>query len=41
MVVRKVGRGVVGVLDDGTVLTEKELNEKGEKVIRVGKIKML
>jgi len=41
MVVRKVGRGVVGVLDDGTVLTEEELNEKDEKVIRVGKIKML
>ena len=38
---RKVGRGVVGVFDDGTVLAEKELNEKGEKVIRVGKIKML
>ncbi|MFZ8857891.1 MAG: hypothetical protein ACO2O1_06590 [Candidatus Caldarchaeales archaeon] len=41
MVVRKVGRGVVGVLDDGTVLTEEELKENGEKVIRVGKIKTL
>jgi hypothetical protein len=41
MVVRKVGRGVVGVFDDGTVLTEEELKENDEKVIRVGKIKML
>ena len=38
---RKVGRGVVGVFDDGTVLAEKELKEGGEKVIRVGKIKTL
>jgi len=41
--IRKVQKGVVGVLDDGTILvcdekTEYELKSKGVKVIRVGKI---
>jgi hypothetical protein len=41
--VRKFGKGVVGVLDDGTVLVydekmECELKSKGVKVLRVGKI---
>ena len=41
--VRKVQKGVVGVLDDGTVLvcdekTEERLRAEGVKVLRVGKI---
>ena len=41
--VKKFKKGVVGVLDDGTVLvcderTEEELKSRGVKVIRVGKI---
>jgi hypothetical protein len=41
--IRRIGKGVVGVLDDGTVLvcdekTEHELKSKGVKVLRVGKI---
>jgi uncharacterized protein YacL len=41
--IRKFQRGVVGVLDDGTVLvcdekTEYELKSRGVKVLRVGKI---
>jgi len=44
--IRKVQKGVVGVLDDGTVLVcneemEYELKSKGVKVLRVGKIKAL
>jgi hypothetical protein len=43
MVIKKIQKGVVGVLDDGTVLacdeeTEKRLRDKGVKVIRVGKV---
>jgi hypothetical protein len=41
--IRRIGKGVVGVLDDGTVLvcdekTECELKLKGVKALRVGKI---
>jgi hypothetical protein len=41
--IRKVKSGVVGILDNGTVLvtdeeTEYELKKKGVKVLRVGKI---
>jgi len=41
--IRKFKGGVVGVLDSGTVLVcdeevERELREKGVKVIRVGRI---
>ena len=41
--IRKVQKGVVGILDDGTVLvcdekTEHEYKLKGVKVLRVGKI---
>jgi hypothetical protein len=41
--IRKIQRGVVGILDDGTVLVcdeemEEKLRAKGVKVIRVGKI---
>jgi hypothetical protein len=41
--IRRIKKGVVGILDDGTVLvcdekTECELKSKGVKVIRVGKI---
>jgi len=44
--VRKVQKGIVGILDDGTVLAcneemEYELKSKGVKVLRVGKIKAL
>jgi hypothetical protein len=40
--IKKIGRGVVGVLDDGTVLVcdekvEEELKSRGVKVLRVGK----
>jgi uncharacterized protein YacL len=43
MGIKKVQKGVVGILDDGTILvcdekTEYELKSKGVKVIRVGKI---
>jgi hypothetical protein len=42
-IIRKVPKGVVGVLDDGTVLVcdekmESELRSKGVKVLRVGKV---
>jgi len=42
----RLGKGVVGMLDDGTVLVndeevEKKLRDKGVKVIRVGKINAL
>ena len=41
--IRKVQKGVVGVLDDGTVLVDRDdvaekLRAKGLKVLRVGKI---
>jgi uncharacterized protein YacL len=41
--IRKIQKGVVGVLDDGTLLvvdeeTERRLRTEGVKVIRVGKI---
>jgi hypothetical protein len=41
--IRKIQKGVVGMLDDGTVLVcddevEKKLRDKGVKVLRVGKI---
>jgi len=41
--VKKFSKGVVGVLDDGTVLVDRDdvaekLRAKGLKVIRVGKI---
>jgi len=41
--IRRIKKGVVGVLDDGTVLVcdeeaERELKSKGVKVLRVGKI---
>jgi hypothetical protein len=41
--IRKISKGVVGILDDGTVLVcneevEQELKSKGVKVLRVGKI---
>jgi len=41
--IRKIRKGVVGVLDDGTVLVcdekmEQKFKAKGVKVIRVGKI---
>ena len=41
--IRKVQKGVVGILDDGTVLVcdeevERELKSKGVKVLRVGRI---
>jgi hypothetical protein len=41
--IRRIKKGVVGVLDDGTVLVydeeaEREFREKGVKVIRVGKV---
>jgi hypothetical protein len=44
--VRKVQKGVVGVLDDGTILVcdeevERRLRAEGVKVLRVGKIKAL
>jgi hypothetical protein len=44
--IRKLGRGVVGVLDDGTVLVcdkqiEEKLRAEGVKVIRVGKVNAL
>jgi hypothetical protein len=44
--VKKVKSGVVGILDDGTVLTcsedvEQKLKAKGVKVLRVGRISML
>ena len=44
--IRKVQRGVVGILDDGTVMVcneemEYELKSKGVEVLRVGKIKAL
>jgi hypothetical protein len=43
MGIRKVQKGVVGILDDGTVLVcdeeaERELKLKGVKVLRVGRI---
>jgi len=41
--IRKIPKGVVGILDDGTMLVDSEevaekLRDKGVKVIRVGKI---
>jgi hypothetical protein len=41
--IRRIKKGVVGVLDDGTVLVcdeevERRLRVEGVKVIRVGKI---
>jgi uncharacterized protein YacL len=41
--IKKVQKGVVGVLDDGTILvcdekTEYELKSKGVKVLRIGRI---
>jgi uncharacterized protein YacL len=41
--IKKVQKGVVGVLDDGTVLvcdeeTEYRLKSRGVKVLRVGRI---
>jgi len=41
--IRRVQKGVVGVLEDGTIAvcdekTEYELKSKGIKVLRVGKI---
>jgi hypothetical protein len=44
--IRKMQRGVVGILDDGVLLvcdeeTEEKLRDKGAKALRVGKIKAL
>ena len=41
--IRRVQKGVVGILEDGTIVvcdekTECELKSKGIKVLRVGKI---
>lgn len=41
--IKKVQKGVVGILDDGTILvcdekTEYELKSKGVKVLRIGRI---
>ena len=41
--IRRIKNGVVGILDDGTVLvcdekTECELKSKGVKVLRIGRI---
>ena len=44
--IKRLKRGIVGILDDGTVVVcneevEKELRDKGIKVLRIGKIKAL
>jgi hypothetical protein len=44
--IRKIGKGVVGVLDDNTILVydkevERELRAEGVKVLRVGRITSL
>jgi len=46
MVMRKLGRGIVGIGSNGTVFVtdekiERELKARGIKVIRAGKVKAL
>jgi hypothetical protein len=44
--IRRIQKGVVGILDDGMVLvcdekTEEKFREEGVKVLRVGKISVV
>jgi hypothetical protein len=41
--IRRIGKGVIGIADDGTVFVadeklERELRARGVKVVRVGRV---